>query len=306
MIEAASTMMTDEALQRLLEALKPNTAIQPEMPAEEMGFIFAKLADELTPALQSIVPIAQCALGPSDFLRYSESLEASGSALYIVARQNDQAGFVLFRLGAVGVEWWLTQSLGGQSSQTAAAAQRSISTIEARVGRIAVDFALGALARLLSSWSVDVAFHECKLATEFKDVPHPQDDPLVYRVAISIAPESENAILEIFVSEPLWGKWCDAVKELARSDDSVAQAKPVDNAWQDVLSHTLEAVPVMAEAILCQQEIDLSEIAVWRPGHVIALEATSDSLVDLMSGEMPLLRGVLGKRDGRLCLRVAG
>jgi flagellar motor switch protein FliM len=299
-------MLTDEALQRLIAALKPSAAPQPDMPEAELRFLFEKLAEELTPALQSIVPISECSFEGQAFVRYSSALNSTDPALYVLARQNEQPGFVLVRLGAVAVEWWLTRSLGGQSSPRTSIELSQISKIGARVGRIAIDLTLGTLARILSSWSVDVAFQECKLATERADLPNPQDDPMVERATMRIAPDAGDAKLELFIAEPLWGKWSEAAKAQTPRDDSATQAKPADSEWQDVFSHTLEAVPVVAEAILCQQEVDLSEVAEWRPGKVVPLEVTSEKLVDLMSGEMTLLRGVLGKRDGRLCLRVSG
>lgn len=306
MIQQSASALSDETLQRLIAALKPGATAQPDMPEAELGFLFEKLAEELTPALQSVVPVSQCSFEGQAFERYTSALSSKDPALFVLVRQNEQAGFVLVRLGAVAVEWWLTRSLGGQSSQQTSVALSHISSIGARVGRIAVDIALGSLARILSSWAVDVSFQECKLATEREDLPDPQDDPMVYRATMRIAPDADNAVIELFISEPLWGKWSEAAKAQTPRDDSATQAKPVDSEWQDVFSHTLEAVPVIAEAILCQQEVDLSEVAAWRPGKVVALEATSDTLVDLVSGEMPLLRGVLGKRDGRLCLRVSG
>ena len=306
MTQYNASMLTDEALQRLIAALKPSEAPQPDMPAKELGFLFEKLLEELTPALQSIIPAAQCAFDARTFERYSSALRASGSALYVLARPNDQAGFVLVRMGAAAVEWWLTRSLGGQSSPLVSRDQTSISPIGARVGRIAVDLALGSLARILSSWSVDVAFQECKLATDVSELPDSPDDPMVYRVAFRMAPDADNAVLEIFASDPLWATWCDAAKAQMPNDDSATQAKQGDSEWSDVFSQTVEAVPIIAEAILCQQEVDLSDVAGWRPGKIVPLEATSETLVNLVSGEMPLLRGVLGKRDGKLCLRVSG
>ncbi len=84
-----------------------------------------------------------------------------------------------------------------------------------------------------------------------------------------ISPDNDQANLEVIISEPLWLNWSDAVRSQVDAEDSVAQAKPADNQWREGLSQTLEFVPVSAEAVLCQQEIDLSDVVRWRPGEVV-------------------------------------
>jgi flagellar motor switch/type III secretory pathway protein FliN len=300
--EAAS--LTDEILRRLVNALKSEVSAQPESWDEQLDSLLEAFVAEASPGMQSIVPTVECTIARRAMERLTSSLDPSAPALYVMARQEERGGFVLVRFGAVGVEWWLTQSLGGSPPNSADALRRRISSIGARVGRIAIDLALGSMARVLSAFSLDVAFHECKMATEYEDVPCPQDNPWVHHIVLSLSPDVPDVTLELMISEQLVAQWCEAVKSKETTDDSAAQAKSSDHRWSEGLAQQVEVVRVSAQAVLCTQSVDLNDVATWRPGSVLTLETTTDKPIELVSNEVPLFWGTLGKMDGKLCVRL--
>lgn len=299
-----SASLTDEILKRLVSALSSESSEQPGGWDAQLATLLQAFVDEVTPGLQSVVPPVACKIASRRMERLSSSLDPAVPALYVLARQEEIGGFVLLRFDSASLDWWLTQSLGGPPPENAEAERRPITGIAARVGRIAIDLALGSFVRVLSGLSLDVTFHECKMATEHADVPLPQDDPWVHCVALSLAPDAPKIRLDILMSEPLVAQWCEAAKSKERIDDSATQAKSSDHRWSEGLAQQVDVVPVSADAVLCTQSIDLNDIATWQLGSLLILETTTERPIELVSNDVPLFSGVLGKMDGRLCVRL--
>jgi flagellar motor switch protein FliM len=57
-------------------------------------------------------------------------------------------------------------------------------------------------------------------------------------------------------------------------------------------------------AVLDEQQVDLSRVLDLKVGDTLMLNATPDSTVELRSGQIPLTRGRMGRRNHNIAIRV--
>jgi flagellar motor switch protein FliM len=70
-----------------------------------------------------------------------------------------------------------------------------------------------------------------------------------------------------------------------------------------VRRHTLE-VPLQAEAVLMEAELDLETIMSWRPGTVVDVPRGLNAVVDLIVAGRKVMHGKLGRKRGRLAVEL--
>jgi flagellar motor switch protein FliM len=70
-----------------------------------------------------------------------------------------------------------------------------------------------------------------------------------------------------------------------------------------VRRHTLE-VPLQAEAVLMETELDLETIMSWRPGTVVDVPHGLNAVVDLIVSGHKVMHGKLGRKRGRLAVEL--
>jgi flagellar motor switch protein FliM len=77
-----------------------------------------------------------------------------------------------------------------------------------------------------------------------------------------------------------------------------------DNIWEGHLATELWTTQMEVRAVLDEQQIALSRVLDLKVGDTIMLNATSDSLVELRAGSIPLTRGRMGRRNHHIAVRV--
>jgi flagellar motor switch protein FliM len=77
-----------------------------------------------------------------------------------------------------------------------------------------------------------------------------------------------------------------------------------DSIWENHLADELLETDVEIEAVLDEQWVKLSDIMRMRPGSQLVLSSTVDSPVLLRCGGVPLFEGRMGRRNGRVAVRI--
>jgi flagellar motor switch protein FliM len=77
-----------------------------------------------------------------------------------------------------------------------------------------------------------------------------------------------------------------------------------DNIWESHLATELWTTNVEVRAVLDEQQISLRRVLDLKVGDTLMLNATGESLVELRSGEIPLTRARMGRRNHHIAVRV--
>jgi flagellar motor switch protein FliM len=77
-----------------------------------------------------------------------------------------------------------------------------------------------------------------------------------------------------------------------------------DSIWENHLADELLETDVEIEAVLDEQWVKLSDIMRMRPGSQLVLNGTAESPVRLRCGGVPLFEGHMGRRNGRMAVRI--
>jgi flagellar motor switch protein FliM len=77
-----------------------------------------------------------------------------------------------------------------------------------------------------------------------------------------------------------------------------------DSIWEAHLAGELWYTSVPIQAVLDTVELSLRDVLKWRVGTRIALNATSDTDVDLVCGDLKMFRGRMGRKGGHIAIRI--
>ncbi|CAN5331770.1 flagellar motor switch protein FliM [soil metagenome] len=76
-----------------------------------------------------------------------------------------------------------------------------------------------------------------------------------------------------------------------------------DNIWEGHLATELWTTQMEVRAVLDEQQLPLSRVLDLKVGDTLMLNATTDSLVELRAGSIPLTRGRMGRRNHSIAVR---
>ena len=77
-----------------------------------------------------------------------------------------------------------------------------------------------------------------------------------------------------------------------------------DSIWEGHLATELWSTKVQIDAVLDEQSMALGDVMNFEVGQTLMLNATSNSLVDLRCGEVPLMKGRMGRSGGNMAVRL--
>lgn len=78
-----------------------------------------------------------------------------------------------------------------------------------------------------------------------------------------------------------------------------------DSIWETHLAEELWMTHIEMNAVLDEQELKLNDVFEWEPGSKLMLAATPESIVELRCGDIPLFKGMMGKKGDSIAIRVA-
>jgi flagellar motor switch protein FliM len=77
-----------------------------------------------------------------------------------------------------------------------------------------------------------------------------------------------------------------------------------DNIWEGHLATELWTTKLEVRAVLDEQQVSLQRVLDMKVGDTFVLNATSESLIELRAGSIPLTRGRMGRRNHNIAVRV--
>lgn len=291
-------------LERLVRVLATDVGGADEKDVSELGAIMAAALDNLAPNLTAMAPAADCQLRGTSAGTLSQLLSrVAGGAIFVQARIEKPAGFVIVRIGLSTIDWWLAATIGGPSGGSASG-NRAITMIEQRVGRIIIDLVLASLASALSQRAIAASFHECKAVTSVDDLPKVSDDPSALSVMVDLSREQGAAEVEIIVPKRLALDWCGRAVAHNESRESATQGESEDKEWSGQLEAQVATTRVQIDAVLNQASAELGWIATWAAGMTIPIDATTATPIMLETDGLPLLECRLGKFGSSMSVQI--
>ena len=79
-----------------------------------------------------------------------------------------------------------------------------------------------------------------------------------------------------------------------------------DTIWENHLMSQLWDTDVEIKAVLAEKDIRLSEISSWEKGSFIPLEISPQEDIKVLCGDVPLFKGVMGRKEQHIVIRVSG
>jgi len=77
-----------------------------------------------------------------------------------------------------------------------------------------------------------------------------------------------------------------------------------DSIWEGHLATELWSTKVQIDAVLDEQQMTLGEVMKFEVGQTLLLNATSTSSVEMRCGEIPLMKGTMGRTSGNVAVRL--
>ncbi len=79
-----------------------------------------------------------------------------------------------------------------------------------------------------------------------------------------------------------------------------------DTIWENHLMGQLWETEVEVKAVLKETEIKLSTISAWEKGSFLPLDITADTPVNVVCGDVSLLKGTMGRKGEHIVIRIDG
>ena len=77
-----------------------------------------------------------------------------------------------------------------------------------------------------------------------------------------------------------------------------------DSIWESHLATELWSTKVQIDAVLDEQQMSLGDVMKFEVGQTLLLNATSTSSVEMRCGEIPLMKGTMGRTGGNVAVRL--
>ena len=79
-----------------------------------------------------------------------------------------------------------------------------------------------------------------------------------------------------------------------------------DTIWENHLMSQLWDTDVEIQAVLKEKVIKLGEMSAWEKGSFLPLEMSPHEKVNVVCGDVPLLEGIMGRKDDHIVIKVEG
>ena len=77
-----------------------------------------------------------------------------------------------------------------------------------------------------------------------------------------------------------------------------------DSIWEGHLATELWSTKVQIDAVLDEQQMSLGDVMGFEVGQTLMLNASPDSIVDMRCGDIPLMKGKMGRTGGNVAVRL--
>jgi flagellar motor switch protein FliM len=189
--------------------------------------------------------------------------------------------------------------LGGKKDAAQARFQdRAFTTIECNLTERMVHIILSDLSTAFEPLSpVHFRFDRLETNPRFATICKPSDGVIVAKVRIDM--EDRGGVVEILIPYST----LEPIRELLHQ--GFMGEKGRDSIWETHLLEELWVTEVDLTVVLDEQILSLGQIFDLKVGSQLKLKATPSSPVDLRCGSIPLFKGVMGRKDENIAIKIS-
>ena len=189
--------------------------------------------------------------------------------------------------------------LGGRRGTAAMRIEgRPYTTIERNLVERLVTVVLNDLSGAFDPLSpVEFKFERLEINPRFATIARPANAAIVARLRIDM--EDRGGRLELLFPNAT----LEPVRELLLQM-FMGEKFGRDSIWESHLAGELWHTNVEIKAILDTFEHSLKDVLNWKVGTRLALNATSESKIELMCGDLPMFSGAMGRKAGNIAVRI--
>ena len=232
-----------------------------------------------------------------EILRYSDYVNRVPLPVMIgVAEAREWATPMMVLFDGALIYGLIELLMGGRKNVVSRPDQRQFTAIEQKMIERTMQITLDDLSAAFSSLAeVNFVLKHMEMNPRFAGLARDSDVIVLMRMKLQL--ERRSGCIDIVLPraslEPIR-------EQLAQR--YINERGPMDAVWEERLKAQLTTTPVEVVGVLQAKPRSLREILSWQPGSHVTLEATPESMVEVIYGGMPAWSGLMGRKGDNVAL----
>lgn len=272
-------------------------SIVSQVSAQKLTLISDRLRSRLTISLRKLVADNVDIADRVEILRYGDYINRVPLPVIIgIAEAREWGGPLMVLVDAALVHTLVELLMGGRKSGSAKLDQRQFTAIEHKMVERAIQIVLDDLGAVFSALS-DVTFTVKATEVNPRFVNLARDSDVVVHLRHKVQIERRSGIIDIVLPRATLEPVREQLSHQRHGERGTADAR-----WEERLQSQLVTTPVEVEALLPARPVPLGEVVGWQVGTHIPLDATPETLVDVVYGGMRAWQATTGRKAGRVAV----
>jgi flagellar motor switch protein FliM len=311
--QAAGSELSDDEIAALLnggisaaeEPAAPKIAVETVMAGsivsqvshQKLALISDRLRSRLTISLRKLVADNVDIADRVEIVRYGDYINRVPLPVIIgIAEAREWSGSIMVLADAALVHNLVELLMGGRKQGTAKLDQRQFTAIEHKMIERTIQIVLDDLGAVFSALS-DVTFTVKATEVNPRFVGLARDSDVVIHMRHKVQIERRSGIIDVVLPRATLEPVREQLSQQRHGERGTADAR-----WEERLKAQLVTTPVEVAALLPTRSRTVGEVVAWRVGTHIALDATPETLVDVVYGGMGAWRALTGQKTGRVAV----
>lgn len=145
--------------------------------------------------------------------------------------------------------------------------------------------------------AVTFRFERLETNPRFATIARPQNAALLVKLRVDM--EDRGGRIEVVIPYAT----LEPIRELLLQQ-FMGEKFGRDTIWESHLANEMLETDMDMQAILDEIPINLHEVLDWKPGSKLPLNVKPNDEVELRSGDVPLFRGRMGRKNGHMAVRI--
>ena len=145
--------------------------------------------------------------------------------------------------------------------------------------------------------AVTFRFDRLETNPRFATIARPQNAALLVKLRIDM--EDRGGRVEIVIPYAT----LEPIRELLLQQ-FMGEKFGRDSIWEVHLANEMLETDMEMQAILDEVSLNLRDVLAWKPGSQLLLDVKPEGQVELRSGDVPLFRGRMGRKNGYMAVKV--
>lgn len=287
----------EEPAKTAVEAVMAGSIVSQVSP-QKLALISDRLRSRLTISLRKLVADNVDITDRVEILRYGDYINRVPLPVIIgVAEAREWNGSLMVLVDAALVHNLVELLMGGRRHDGGAKLdQRQFTAIEHKMIERTIQIVLDDLGAVFSALS-DVTFTVKATEVNPRFVGLARESDVVVQMRHKIQIERRSGIIDIVLPRATLEPVREQLSQQRHGERGTADAR-----WEERLRSQLVTTPVEVVALLPARPRTLGEVLAWRVGSHLALDATPETLVDVVYGGMAAWKALTGQKAGRVAV----